>query len=786
MQTKFQPTTAIVFLSILFGSFADAQTPKPSRGWLTVDTIMRDPKWIGTSPDNVYWSEDGEKIYFEWRRDGDEGDSLYVMNADGGQARRVTIEERRKLPSRFGNYTKDWAKKTYVRDGDVYVLDIRRNAETQLTQTVAGESNPRFTFDERKVTFERDGNLFLRNLATGAEIQLTNLRSGSRPSEPKRTELQKALEGRQTELFDVLKKRKDDREAQKKLQEFLELKKPKTFYLDQKNASGFLLSPDEKHVTLVLSESQSAAKRTIVPNYVTESGFTEDINARTKVGEPTTIFEFFVYNIGLDSMMTVKPDSISGLIPTKSPADTSKTKPKPRPVSYNGPYWSHDGKSAFVQVFSQDNKDRWIVALDVEQAKFSTVVERQHDDAWIGGPGVRFGSVGWMPDNKRAYFQSEADGWSHLYTATIDGKTKTQLTKGKFEIYQPMMSRDKKRWYFTSNEVHFGEQHFYSMPLEGGSRTRITSMEGRNQAILSPDEDRIAMLYSFSNKMPDLYVMENRAGAKATRWTESASAEFSSYDWRVPHVLTFKARDGVDVPARLYKPEKPNSAAVIFVHGAGYLQNAHKWWSSYFREYIFHNLLIDKGYTVLDIDYRASAGLGRDWRTSIYRFMGGKDLDDQVDGAKWLMEQHGIDANRIGIYGGSYGGFITLMALFTQPDVFAAGAALRPVTDWAHYNHGYTSNILNIPQEDTVAYHRSSPIYHAGGLKKPLLICHGMVDVNVHFQDAVRLVQRLIELKKENWELAVYPVEDHGFREPSSWTDEYKRILKLFDSHLMK
>ena len=199
---------------------------------------------------------------------------------------------------------------------------------------------------------------------------------------------------------------------------------------------------------------------------------------------------------------------------------------------------------------------------------------------------------------------------------------------------------------------------------------------------------------------------------------------------------------------------------------------------------MFHNLLADKGYTVLDMDYRASAGLGRDWRTAIYRFMGGKDLDDQVDGAGWLVKNHGIDPKRIGLYGGSYGGFITLMALFTTPDVFAAGAALRPVTDWAHYNHGYTSNILNIPQEDTIAYRRSSPIYHAEGLKGALLICHGMIDVNVHFQDAVRLAQRLIELKKENWELSAYPLEDHGFVEPTSWMDEYKRILKLFDTHL--
>ncbi|HMG92457.1 MAG TPA: prolyl oligopeptidase family serine peptidase, partial [Chryseolinea sp.] len=200
--------------------------------------------------------------------------------------------------------------------------------------------------------------------------------------------------------------------------------------------------------------------------------------------------------------------------------------------------------------------------------------------------------------------------------------------------------------------------------------------------------------------------------------------------------------------------------------------------------YMFHNLLTDRGYTVIDIDYRASSGYGRDWRTGIYRHMGGKDLTDNVDGAKYLVEKLNIDPRRIGIYGGSYGGFITLMAMFTTPDVFAAGAALRPVTDWAHYNQSYTGSILNIPHLDSIAYAKSSPLYYAEGLKGALLMCHGMVDTNVHFQDAVRLAQRLIELEKNNWELAVYPMEDHAFVEPSSWTDEYKRILKLFEENL--
>ena len=782
---------SIAILLVAF-SLTDAQQrgalSNPTRGWLTIDTIMRDSKWMGTSPSGIFWSEDGDCVYFNWRQKGDEDDSLYVVSAKGGTPRRVTLEERKHLPGRFGTYDKDRSKKLYTKDGDIFLLDIRAKKEVQLTSTTTPESNPRFTFDEKKIVFERTGNLFMRDLKTAAEIQLTNLQSGSSSREVPKTELQKYLEKQQFELFDVLRERKAERDAQKKLQEALELKRPKPFYTGQKYPSSFVLSPDERFITFTLTQSPTDPKRTIVPNYVTESGFTEDIPGRTKVGEPLPVSELYVYNVALDSIAQVKCDDIPGIMSPKAAGDTTKARPKPRAVSFNGPYWSDDGKHAFVQLFSQDNKNRWIIMFDPEKANFGTVVKHQYDDAWLGGPGIRgYGfsqTVGWLPDSRRIFFQSEEDGWSHLYTVTLDGKIKTQLTRGKFEIYSPRISKDKRRWYFTSNEVHFGEHQFYSMPLEGGQRTRITSMEGRNDVMPSPSEDRLAIVYSFSNKMPELYIMDNKLGAKAIQITFSPSDEFRSYDWRAPEVLTFKARDGADVPVRLYKPERPSGAAVVFVHGAGYLQNAHKWWSEYDREYMFNNLLTDKGYTVIDMDYRASAGLGRDWRTGVYRHMGGKDLDDEVDGVKWLVQNYGVDPKRVGLYGGSYGGFMTLMAMFTAPDVFAAGAALRPVTDWAHYNQYYTAEILNIPQDDTLAYRRSSPIYYAEGLRGALLICHGMVDVNVHFQDAVRLAQRLIELKKENWELAVFPVEDHGFKEPTSWMDEYKRILKLFELNL--
>ncbi len=452
--------------------------------------------------------------------------------------------------------------------------------------------------------------------------------------------------------------------------------------------------------------------------------------------------------------------------------------------------WSPDGNQNFIQFRSYDNKDRWIASVDLFTGKL-TVLNRQTDTAWIAGPGISgwdaSGDAGWLADSKTIWFQSEASGYSHIYTYNTQSKHLKQITSGNFEVSDVVLSPNGEYWYYLATPEHPGIQNVYRTPVAGGNPEKMTSLNGGSSFYLSPDQKWIALLHSKANQPWEIYLQANKAGSVARRLTHSTTKVFDSYQWMVPDFVTVPASDGLPIYSRLYKPAegKSNGAAVIFVHGAGYLQNAHQWWSNYYREYMFHNLLVSMGYTVLDMDYRGSAGYGRDWRTGIYRHMGGKDLSDHVDGAKWLAANHQIDAHRIGMYGGSYGGFITLMAMFTQPDVFACGAALRSVTDWAHYNHGYTVNILNTPVNDSIAYVRSSPIYFAEGLKGNLLMLHGMVDDNVQFQDIVRLNQRLIELRKENWELAVYPIEPHGFKTPTGWADEYKRIFNLFEENLL-
>jgi dipeptidyl aminopeptidase/acylaminoacyl peptidase len=688
--------------------------------------------------------------------------------------------------------------------GDIVVIDTVSRTRRDITRTTATESNARWARGGTHVTFVRDNNLFIvpvDSAATGTLVQLIDV--AARRTDPRLTESQRVVRDEEQKILDWAEQeaeRRKRREARDRARAL-----PKFELADRQAIVDAALSADETYAFLVVAD-RAQARNAQVPRFISESAYTEEIPTRNKVGDAQDRRRLAILNLrtgegvwaGLEG--SSEPVAIPKPVPdderpTPTPTPTPPATPSPkRDVRWNSLLLSPDGRLAVATVRAADNADRWLVAVDPATGR-TRVLDHAHDDAWvrdIGASNSGTGGLGWLSDNRRLWFLAEHDGWMQLYTVDVaaDRAERRQVTSGKFEIDTVQLSPDGTTFYLQSTEQHPGERHLYAVSVEGGARTKITTLVGSSTGEIAPDNSTFGLIYSSSNKPPEVYVVPNRPGAEPRQVTTSTTAEWRSFKWVEPQLVTYKARDGAEIYARLYTPEMvgakrhPSNPAVIFVHGAGYLQNAHRYWSSYYREYMFHHLLASRGYVVLDPDYRASAGYGREWRTAIYRWMGGKDLQDVNDGAKYLSDVHKVNARRIGVYGGSYGGFITLMAMFTTPDVFAAGAALRPVTDWAHYNHGYTSNILNEPQADIDAYRKSSPIYFAEGLKGALLICHGMVDVNVHFQDSVRLAQRLIELRKENWELAVYPVEDHGFVEETSWADEYKRILKLFETNL--
>ncbi len=797
------------FLLLALGPLASGAGEKFT---LTIDNIMRGPNLVGTEPAQVRWKADGSKVYFQWKHASDpviQPLDTYEVNRDGTGLKKLSDDEVRALPA-AGDVSEDRSRTVYSQDGDLFLLENASGAKRQITKTADAETGPRFQPDGKRITFTKGGNLFLLSLENGDLEQLTDIRTGTdtapaaaaaggrggggrsggrggapaagAPAEPKGTDAQELLKKEQREMFEVVRNRvrlKEETDAKQKARPAA--RKPYTLQARQ-SISSLQLSPDGKYVTALVNETANGTKNSLVPNWITDSSYPEDIPGRPRVGDAIAHRRMVILNVATGEAKNVEHTGIDGQV--EDGASCSQ--------GFGGGgggggvqtvYWSPDGSKAVIGARSEDNKNCWLLALDVGGAT-GRVLFHEHNDAWIGGPG---GGNGWLGDNRTFYFTSEKDGFNHLYTVPFEGGEVKQLTSGKWEIDRISLSRDKQSFYVSSTEGSPYERQLWKVPVSGGPHVRLTKAVGVHAAVLSPDDKFLADVYSYWNRPPELFLQGADIQAAPAKVTTSPSAEFGSYPWLDTPIVEVSARDGAKVPAHVYKPAnfKRGGPAVIFVHGSGYLQNVHKGWSvNYYREYMFNQMLMERGYLVMDIDYRASKGYGRDWRTGVYRHMGGKDLDDHVDAAKWMVSQYGVDPKKIGLYGGSYGGFITLMALFTQPDVFAAGAALRPVSDWAYYNQQYSGNILNQPQKDSEAYHQSSPIYFANGLKGHLLIAHGMVDTNVQFVDTVRLVQKLIELKKENWELAVYPVEDHSFIQPASWADEYKRILKLFETSL--
>ena len=759
---------------------------------LQLEDIMKGNEFIGHQPENHRWSVDGKTMLFDWNPKNEIGNSTYFWNTNSGTPQKVTTTN----PIYDIDYDasqKQFDVIYYTNQGVLYSYTkaTKKNKKvlhsTDRITAIVRSINPNSIF------FQQNRNVYQLNTQDFSIIQLSNFKSGKEKVKSEETE--GFLKKQQDELFQFVR---DEKQSTKWYEDKSKSKKesfPKEIYYDKSSLEQIKPSPEGKFITFRVSDYPTPLT-TNVENFITADGYTRQDKSRSKVSvDNFSKHKLGIFNVEKDTTYYVSFANLSGINDTPKyyqEYDNLKDKSDYETgVIMQSPVYSKDGKNAVLELRSQDNKHRWIVQLDLNSGKI-TELDHQHDEAWIGGPGIpgyNFGggTLGFI-DDSTIYFQSEVSGFSHLYTLNLQTKKRETLTNGKWEVRNVTLANDNQSFYITTTTTHPGNRSFYKLDIASKKMTGILTNDGNYEVELSPDEKNLLVRYSFKNKPWELYVGANKPNADLKQITFSTTSEFKKYNWASPEVITFKASDGINVNARLYQPktENKNKAAIIFVHGAGYLQNAHNYWSSYNREFMFHNLLTDLGYTVLDIDYRASDGYGRDFRTGIYRHMGGKDLSDHLDGKKYLVENLGIDNDRVGIYGGSYGGFITLMALLTEPGEFKAGAALRSVTDWAHYNHGYTSNILNFPETDPEAYKKSSPIYFANNLQDKLLMLHGMVDDNVQFQDVVRLSQRFIELGKKDWDLAVFPVEAHGFTETYSWVNEYRRILNLFNKNLLE
>lgn len=710
---------------------------------LTLEKIMQHPRWIGEWPEEVTFEPGGNSIFYLAHKDP-RGYEVVEIDRSGEV---IEIHDTSGLPSSPSRLD---GKGLYSFQGDLFFSDkmVRR-----LTRTAQSETQCRWLGPNRFV-YQAGGQYFVRDLSTDVERQVAELKFEDAPEtgDDYRSK-------QQDRLFPVLKEREEAEQKRNRPDGI------PVFYLGaDRELVQLEVAPDERKALLVHG-ADVKKNRDSMPVYLNRDGSVTTETLRAKVGsEDPTDHQLAILDLRTEN---VTPVSLKSL-----PAFTDVTT-----VYVEKAEWSESGRLA-LSLFSEDFEERWIVEVDLKTATLK-LVEHLHDDAWHSWDLNEFG---WMPRSDSLWYQSEKTGYAHLYL--WNGQSTRPLTQGNYEATQVHPSPDGLHLYFRANKTDPGIYNVYRVDRQG-KVDQVTTLGGQTLFDLAPDGQSLVLLHSKTATPPEIYLQSSKPQSQPKKLTKLASADFLDYQWTLPQFVDVPStHQPRPIRSKLYLPAKPNGAAVVFVHGAGYLQNSDQGWSYYFREFMFHTLLAQRGVTVLDMDYRASAGYGRDWRTAIYRQMGTPELEDLKDGVAYLVKEHKVSSDRVGVYGGSYGGFMTLMALFKEPDLFACGAALRPVTDWSQYEHGYTARILNTPDEDPEAFDRSSPIEFAEGLKNPLLMCHGMLDDNVVAQDTVRLTQRLIQLKKQDWEMALYPVEPHSFIEPESWLDEYRRVLKLFEQNL--
>jgi len=781
----------------------------------TLETVMADTDWLGRQPQDFWWDWDGRAILYERDREGSALTDEYLrpLGADGDGSAIETAALHEHLPSN-AVWTPDRRLAAYVRFGDIFVRERASGALVQLTRTQESERDP-LPLTDGRIAFRQGDAFYAARLDAPGVEELARWRFSDEPEDPEPGDF---IAREQADLIAWARKTAET-DAERRAREEAWRAGPagvaEPVYLgDGRELVAASLSPSGRHLLIAHApENRPAptdpaegglddARAPVMPRFVTLNGGISVDRVRPRVaeadpqpvsltlvdletGEASEVALEDLPGRDRDPLAAVRRENARELGEAYDPPEFEG----PRPIRLitgppqNAVQWSEDGARLAVMVEAIDNKDRWIVSIDLDSAEARTE-HRLTDEAWINAAHNEFG---WTPGGGPLWYLSEESGSSHLYVKTPGARRATALTQGDHVVSEVTPLPDGSGFLYVANAPDPGVYEVFRVSLDGGAPEALTDTGGLIEYALSPDGDRLALRHSRLNQPPELY-LAGLDGAAPERLTQTVSDAFLSLPVVTPEIVDVPVPH-LDRPvrARLYLPPEgappaPEAGrpAVVFIHGAGYLQNAHYGWSSYFREHMFHGILARRGYVVLDMDYRASRGYGRDWRTAIYREMGPPELEDILAGVDWIAAEHGVDAGRVGVYGGSYGGFMTLTALFQAPGRFQAGAALRSVTDWAHYNFGYTSNILNTPQIDPLAYRRSSPIYFAEGLEDRLLLAAPMVDDNVFFHDTVRLVQRLIELEKTGFETAIYPVEPHGFIEPSSWLDEYRRIDALF------
>ncbi|MBI2765271.1 MAG: DPP IV N-terminal domain-containing protein [Chloroflexi bacterium] len=437
--------------------------------------------------------------------------------------------------------------------------------------------------------------------------------------------------------------------------------------------------------------------------------------------------------------------------------------------------WRPDGVLT-AEILSRDQKQLRLLAFD---GPAPTVLVEEHGEPWVNlSHDTRFLKTGEIVRS------SERTGFRHLYLHAPDGRELRALTGGDWTVIRLIdVDEPPRRAYFVATREGAAERHVYSVSLDGGDVERLTSGGGWHSAVLSPDGARMVHTWSSRAHAPRVALCTS-SGEQRAMLSENAGATAEELGLQPPELVTVTAEDGTLLHGAIYRPPSGTPAplpAVVSVYGGPHAQRVVDDWAMTVD--MRAQYLARRGFLVFVLDNRGSANRGLAFEAPLQFHMGDVEVRDQVAGVRWLAAAEGVDPGRVGIYGWSYGGYMTCMALMCAPEVFQVGVAGAPVTDWDGYDTGYTERYMGTPKDNPAGYRESSVLAHVDGLRGKLLIVHGMIDENVHFRHTARLMVALATAQKP-YDLLVYPEERHMPRDAKGLEYQERRVLGYFEEHL--
>ena len=689
---------------------------------LTIDRILSKPSIAGTSPSSPSWSTDSQQLAFLWNNSGLSHREIWIVKGDGSGLRQITSEVEGDGGVRMFVWIPNAADLIYLRSGDLWHISFENGKGKRLTKTGGNKSNLAVSPNGQYASFLQDGDLWLFNLKTSMLTQETKVGIPSISS------------------ISLGRYNRPDVEIGSYVW----------------GGPTYAWSPDSRTIAVHYVDRRNMRKVPF-PYYLGKETIANNIR-RGYPGDPNEYRTIGFFNVESGDL---------NLLDLPSPTAN-------RIVGFS---WSPDGTLLLDQE-SDSATDRWLHTVDPTDGRLKEIwYDRRETRVYTSIASA------WHSDGERVVFLSDLNDRYGLYLLTPGKENPILLTNKSFDVTgAPLISSTANRIFFQSNEPSPYERHVFHISDEGGPSTRVTALPGQHRPYPSPDGMRVALLHNSDIKPTELYLMDTQSGLPESQITISPNPEFVSRSWVKPRYVTFKSQiDDYTLHARILEPanlKRGKKYPVIF--GPAYSNTVRNRWAGTIG--LLQQLLVQSGYIVIQVDVRGSTGYGREFREEFLMDFAGKDIEDLESAVNYLSKLPYVDPERIGIWGSSYGGTLTIYSLFKKPGLFKAGVAGAAAVDPYFFGTDDVA-IVRRPQSHPEAFARGA-LQYADNLEDHLLIIHGMQDHVVPFKTVVVLAEELIRLGKD-FDFAFAPGATHGWTRPNHYARYlFGKLVAHFDRHL--